>query len=79
MTPDQAVRALIVAGQVEALQSLVQSGYDSEDGVGQAYLKHRRANAKTETNADDPRNGNKMDKSFRKLLIDAGMVPSIRK
>jgi len=79
MTPDQAIRGLIVAGQVEAIESLVSSGYDTDDALGESYLKHR-ANAKTETQAAvDPLKGNGMDKSFRKLLVDAGYVPTIRR
>jgi len=80
MTNEEAIRACIAHGHNAELQSLVEAGFDTEDALGAGYLKASLAAANTQTkHADDPLTGNKMGKSFRKLLIDGGMVPTIRK
>jgi len=76
METTEAVRLLIAHGQDEALASVISTPGFDDDGVGQAYLEHRRRNsgAKDYTKGMTP-----MHASFRKTLIDAGYVPTIRK
>jgi len=83
MSPQEATRLLIAQAQDGALESLVASGY-AEEGVARAYLEHRRNSGATETvDFDQTKKFSKgmtsMHASFRKTLIDAGYVPSIRK
>jgi hypothetical protein len=42
MTNEEAIRAVIVAGETKALQSLIDSGFDDE-GIGRAYLQAQTA------------------------------------
>jgi hypothetical protein len=79
MTNEEAIRAVIVAGQTEALQSLIDSGFD-DDGIGRAYLAAANTtDTQHVAGSASEEKGKNMHKSFRKLLIDAGPTASIRK
>jgi len=53
MSPDEAILACLVSGQIEALRSLVEAGVDSDSGLGRVYLAQSRRADNTKT-ATDP-------------------------
>jgi len=79
METNEAIRLLIAHGQDEALASVISTPGFDDDLVGKAYLEHRRRNSDATEVDSKGMTPMHASSSFRKTLIDAGYVPSIRK